>query len=101
MAAFYQQNNFSKYISAGCNLSMAYRLMDQNDSSLRILAQCLSVFNKQSPPDSLLYANIRENYADTYLEMGNYAMALHYFTEALAQFKSRRVQLILFIKNTR
>lgn len=90
MAAFYQQNNFSKYISAGCNLSMAYRLMDQNDSSLRILAQCLSVFNKQSPPDSLLYANIRENYADTYLEMGNYAMALHYFTEALAQFKKQK-----------
>ena len=84
--AFQFQKKYSKYILAGCHLSMAYRLMDQNDSSLNILAQCISVFNKQSLSDSLLYATIQENYADTYLEMGKYPQALAGFKAALAQF---------------
>lgn len=86
MNTYYLQKNFSKYILAGCHLSMAYRLMDQNDSGLYILAQCISVFNKHSLSDSLLYATIQENYADTYLEMGKYPEALTHFTAALTQF---------------
>lgn len=80
---FYLQKQHSKYIIAGCNLSMAYRLMDQNDSSLHVLAQCMSVFNKQLLTDSLLFASIQENYGDTYLEMEKYPEAITHFNEAL------------------
>ena len=85
--AYYLQKNFPKYILASCHLSMAYRLMDKNDSSLLVLAQCKSVFVKQPSGNSLLYASIQENYADTYMEIGKYAEALTYFKEALFQFQ--------------
>lgn len=87
MNTFLKQQNFQKYILAGCHLSMAYRLSDLNDSSLYILSQCKSVFNKRALLDSLLYATILENYADTYLEMDNNPRALTHFIAALTLFE--------------
>lgn len=86
LVTFKELNNFTRYIGAGCNLSMAYRSLTLNDSSLYVLMDCMNTFKREQIKDTFLYAEILENLGDTYLQMNQYAQALAHFNQALTHF---------------
>jgi len=82
---FDKQGDYKRYINTGVSLSILFRNMNLNDSSLSILSQCRIIANERSGTP-YQKAMIEEHTAETYLAMNNYDKALNGYTSAYRIF---------------
>ena len=82
---FVRQRDYIRYINTAVSLSILFRNMNLNDSSLSILNQCRKIANEKSGTP-YQKAMIDEHTAETYLAMNNYEKALHHYTHAYKLF---------------
>lgn len=76
---FSKSKDYFRIVNTGVSLSILYRKMNLQDSSLSILKRCLKIAKENNGTEYQL-AMTEENIAETYFEKGNFTEALsHYY----------------------